>query len=137
MCLFIIFHNGHLSEASLIPNILKWQERKIFSKLVPSQTPSRTSHRRCSVKKGVLKTLQNFTGKHLRWSLFLSFRCFLVKFVKFLRTPILKNICEWLLLQILDIILYFKDFWQQNSTKIVAFLFLWKHSWCKFKRNPR
>ena len=35
----------------LIPNILKWQNCKIFTKLVPSQTPSRSSHRRCSVKK--------------------------------------------------------------------------------------
>ena len=49
----------------LIPNILKWQERKIFTKLVPLQTPSRSSHRRCSVKKGALKNLWNFTGKHL------------------------------------------------------------------------
>ena len=119
MCLFIIFHNGHLSEASLIPNILKWQERKIFSKLVPSQTPSRTSHRRCSVKKGVLKTLQNFTGKHLRWSLFLSFRCFLVKFVKFLRAPILKNICEWMLLP-------FLGFTKLNIKNVFLWL-SWRH----------
>ena len=55
----------------LIPNILKWQDCKIFTKLVPSQTPSRSSHRRCSVEKGVLKNLRNFTGKHLCWSLFL------------------------------------------------------------------
>ena len=31
----------------------------------------RSSHQRCSVKKGVLKTFANFTGKHLCWSLFL------------------------------------------------------------------
>ena len=30
-----------------------------------------SSHRRCSVKKGVLKNFANFTGKHLFWSLFL------------------------------------------------------------------
>ena len=29
----------------------------------------RSNHRRCSVKKGVLKNFANFTGKHLRWSL--------------------------------------------------------------------
>ena len=29
----------------------------------------RSSHRRCSVKKGVLKNFANFTEKHLRWSL--------------------------------------------------------------------
>ena len=60
-----------LKHLSLIPNILKWQDCKIFAKLVPLQTLSRSSHRRCSVKKGVLKNLRNFTGKHLCWSLFL------------------------------------------------------------------
>ena len=32
----------------------------------------RSSHWRCSVKKGVLKNFESFTGKHLRWSLFLT-----------------------------------------------------------------
>ena len=45
----------------------------------------RSSYRRCSVKKSVLKNFANFTGKHL---------CIPVKFAKFLGTPILKNICE-------------------------------------------
>ena len=31
----------------------------------------RSSHQGCSVKEGVLKTFANFTGKHLRWTLFL------------------------------------------------------------------
>ena len=31
----------------------------------------RSSHQRCSVRKDVLKTFANFTGKHLCWSLFL------------------------------------------------------------------
>ena len=31
----------------------------------------RSSHQWCSVKKGVLKTFANFTGKHLCWGLFL------------------------------------------------------------------
>ena len=34
-------------------------------------TAVRSSHRSCSVKKGVLKNSANFTGKHLCWSLFL------------------------------------------------------------------
>ena len=67
----------------------------------------RSSHQRCSVKKGVLKKFTYFTGKHLCWSLFLikfikkrllPHWCFPVKFAKFLRTSILKNICERLLL---------------------------------------
>ena len=70
--LFIIFLMGiFLNHLWLIPNILKWQDSKIFTKLVPSQTLLRSSHRRCSVKKGVFKNLQKFTGKHLCCSLFL------------------------------------------------------------------
>ena len=49
----------------------------------------RSSHWRCSVKKGFLKKFPNLTGKHLY---------FLVKFAKFLETTILKNICEQLFL---------------------------------------
>ena len=55
----------------LIPNILEWQDCKIFTKLVLLQTPSRNSHWRCSAKNGALKNLWNFTGKNLCWSLFL------------------------------------------------------------------
>ena len=32
---------------------------------------TRSSHRMCSVKIGVLKSFASFTGKHLCWSLFL------------------------------------------------------------------
>ena len=53
------------------------------------------------MKKGVLKTFANLTGKHLCWSLFLiklqAFGLFTEKFAKFLRTAILKNIYERLL----------------------------------------
>ena len=53
---------------------------------------------RCSVKKDVLKNkglqISNFIKKRLQH------RCFPVRFAHFLRTPILKNICEWLLLNI-------------------------------------
>ena len=68
-------------------------------------------------KKGVLKNFANFTGKHRCQSLFkkvaglqacqtcnfikkrLQHRCFPMKLAKFLRTPILKNICKRLFLQ--------------------------------------
>ena len=64
---------------------------------------SRSSHYRCSVKKAVGKQIHretpvsesqlcNFIKKKLQH------RCFPVKFEKFLKTPILKNICERLLL---------------------------------------
>ena len=71
-----------------------------------------SSHLRCSVKK-VSKKFRNF-DKKIPESLFkivflkrqglfkkeLQHRYFLVKFAKFLRTPILKKICERLLLDI-------------------------------------
>ena len=63
----------------------------------------RSSHRRCSVKKSVIRNFAKFTGKHLRQSFFsnkvaglsspallkmrLCHRCFSVNFAKFLRTP--------------------------------------------------
>ena len=76
---------------------------------------SRTSHRRCSVKKGVLKNFASFTGKHLYWSYNtcitglqpanflkkrLQHKCFSVEFAKLLRTLILMNICKRLLLEV-------------------------------------
>ena len=67
----------------------------------------RSSHQRCSVRKGVLKNFAKFTGKHLCKSLFFNevaglrpatllkkrlwHRCFPVNFAKFLRTPFLQN----------------------------------------------
>ena len=56
-----------------------------------------------------------FTGKRLWWSIFLTkLQCNFIKkrlqhkrfnedIAKFLRTPILKNICEWLLLSVANI----------------------------------
>ena len=73
----------------------------------------RSSHQRCSVKKGVLRNFEKSTGKHLCQSLFLVklharsatllkkrlwHRCFHVNFVKFLRTPFLTKHLWWLLL---------------------------------------
>ena len=67
-------------------------------------------------KKDVLKNFSKFTGKHLCWSLFFNKdaglrpatllknrfqqRCFPVNFVKFLRTPFLKNTSWRLLLKV-------------------------------------
>ena len=73
----------------------------------------RRSHRRCSVRKGVLKKFAKFIGKHLCQSLFFnniaglrpatllkkrfSHRRFPVNFEKFLRTSFLQNTCGRLL----------------------------------------
>ena len=47
-----------------------------------------SSHRRCSVKKGVLKNFANFKGKHLCWSLFL------IKLKRDCNTDTFCEICE-------------------------------------------
>ena len=74
------------------------------------QSPADVLQNKCS------KNFANFTGKPLCWSLFLKscrveawniikkrlqHKCFPVNILKFLKTPILKNICERLLLYIL------------------------------------
>ena len=74
----------------------------------------RSSHHRCSMKKGVLRNLTKSTGKHLCQSLFLNkvaglrpasslkkrlwHRCFPANFVKFLKTPFLTEHLRCLLL---------------------------------------
>ena len=119
MRLFTIFLNGHFSEASVI-DILKWRNCKIFYLL---KTPSRSNHRRCSIKKMFLKKFTKFRGKTPAMESVVDFlwnrhqhRCFPVKFAKVLRTPILKNICERLLLPFL------------GFTKLNLNVFLW-FSW--------
>ena len=67
-----------------------------------------SSHRRCSIKKGVLKNFAIFTGKHMCWSLFFITleewragtlnNAGAVNITKFFITPILKKICKRLLL---------------------------------------
>ena len=64
---------------------------------------SRSSHRRCSVKKDVLQKFEKFTGKHLCQSLFPNKKRdpgTAVNFAKFLRAPFLKNTSGRLLLKI-------------------------------------
>ena len=66
----------------------------------------RSSHLRCSMKKGVLRNFGKFKGKHLYQSLFFNkvagrpasllkkglwHMCFPVNFPKFLKTPFLQN----------------------------------------------
>ena len=67
------------------------------------QMTTRSSHQRCSARKGVLRNFSKFTGKHLCQVLFynkvagpepatllkmrLWHRCFPINFAKFLRTP--------------------------------------------------
>ena len=93
----------------------------------------RRSHRRCSIKKGVLRNFAKFTGKHLCQSFFLNklqarpvtllrkrlwHRCFLVNFAKFLRTPSLRNTFGRLLSD-----LYFFQKFFKLSKNLHCFLF--------------
>ena len=84
--------------------------------------PCKSRHRSCSRRKAVLKNFAIFTGKQLCWGLFLikfmkkrlQHRCFPVKIaLKFLRIPILKNICEWLLSTLFNI--YMEHFAKING----------------------
>ena len=88
----------------------------------------RSSRWRCSVKKAVLKNVAIFTAIDLCWSLFLiksqawdfiekrlQHRCFPVNIAKFLRTPILKNICERLLLEIFQNTYFVEQLWTAAS----------------------
>ena len=75
---------------------------------------NRSSHRRCSVRKGVLRNFAKFTSKHLHQILFFNkvaglrpaallkkrpwHKCFHVNFAKFLKILFLKNGSERLLL---------------------------------------
>ena len=101
-------------------------------KMMKCLSISRSSHQIYSLEKAVLKIFANVTGKHLRWSLFLmksyavrpatllkrdyKIDFFFVKFAKFLRTPISKNICERLLC-----ISYDSYDWRKQSEPLANF----------------
>ena len=83
-------------------------------------------------KKGVLTNFANFTGKHLCWSFFikkrLQYRYFPVKFAKFIKTPILNNICERLFLKrSLIILIYNSQSPYINMVNALVFTLTKKH----------
>ena len=71
---------------------------KKFTGAMLAQTRYRSSHRRCSVK-NVFLSISHYSQKNTSLST-QQHRCFTVNIAKFLKTPILKNICERLLLLI-------------------------------------
>ena len=106
-------------------------KKQLKQSLSKSKIFFRSSHQRCSVKKVVHKKFATLTGKHLRWSLFnkvagfqacnftkkrLQHRCFPVIKAKFLRTPMMKDLCKWLLPKIYPVLL----FWFLEDTSEVA-----------------
>ena len=119
MAAYFNLNNNHISKELLVNKfnmMLDNQSRLVLSNQNPLRHKMnhrdllglfRSSYLKCSVKKGVLKNFENFTEKHLCWSLLqacnfikkrLQHWCFPVKFAKFSRTSILKKICERLLL---------------------------------------
>ena len=110
-----LFHITHIT--SYFPvNIAKFL-RTAFLK-----NTSRSSRLQMFFKIGVLRSVANFTGKHLCSSLFLKnfqagglqlrkkrlqHSCFPVKFAKSLRTPFLTEHLQWLLLHLRWLLLYF------------------------------
>ena len=86
-------------------------------------------------KKSCSENVAIFSGKHLRWSLFLTklqahacnfikkrlqHRCFPVNIAKFLREPTLKNICERLLLYFTTVFLL----WDQDQILFLTLFFI-------------
>ena len=83
-------------------------------KTVKRMQKSRSCHPEMFYKKGILKNFAKFAGKHLCWSLSLTFtglRCFHVSFAKFLRTSNLQNICKRLILKIMFISIQLYNNW--------------------------
>ena len=94
--------------------------------------------------KGVLKHFANFTGKHLRQSLFFNkaadlrpatllknrpwHRCFSVNFTKFLRTPVFIEHIWWLLLYLA--MLLRKVLWTCTYEDNGVYKILWKFILC-------
>ena len=99
------------SNAELVTLLSRLGDETYFniSRFEISKRISRSSHRRCSVKKGVRRNFAKFTGKHQFQSPFLNkpatflkkclwHWCFPVNFAKFLRAPSLQNTYRRLLL---------------------------------------
>ena len=87
VCCVIPLNVSQKKNISEITTIV-WEERE-----------NRSSHQRCSVKKGVLRNFTKFTGKHLYQSLSRRFwhRFFPVNVVKFLRIAFYIEHLWWLL----------------------------------------
>ena len=105
-----------LKENLTYSSIFKAYFMKIFAaakaSLVFIKNRRRSSRSQMFFKIGVLKNFAIFTGKHLRWSLFLiklqAFRCSPVNTAKFSRAAVFIEHLRWLLLQMFCFILYFQ-----------------------------
>ena len=114
-------------------NVLKSRNRAfLYPRFIV--LPYRSSHRRCSVRKGVLRNFTKFTGNtcaRVSFSIKLQdpatllkkrvwYRCFPANFAKFLRTTFLQNTSGRLLLSLCTNILYGKL--KEVLIKLVSFI---------------
>ena len=133
--------NGHFWSLLVKPTNLKlfiiYKENRNYSfPTIENKWFSRISRSQMFLKIGVLKNVANFTGKDLRWSLFLiklqaynfiketPTQMFFVKFTNFLRTPFFTEHARWLLLVLISpscTILYTIKFFRYIINKITDF----------------
>ena len=95
---------------------------KIIESLQCILTSFRSSHRRCSVKKGIFKNFANFTGKYQCWGLFLIKLQERLQFY-WKETPILVfsyEICE------ISKNIYFEEHLQTTASEVYYFSVLEK-----------
>ena len=121
------------STFSFINGVFKLKSSKSLQKHVFLKS-YRSCHWRYSVNKDVLKSFTNFTEKHLWWCLFLmklqAFRvATLLNILKhtwfsYEIHKILKNICEWLLLE-----LYWNFYDRISFQQIFSNKWKQKHTW--------
>ena len=105
---------------------------------------TRSSHQRCSMKKGILRNFTKLAGKHLCQSLFFNkvlclrpasllkkriwHRCFPANFAKFLITPFLQNTSgRQLLFNQVSLQSLPSDY---NQKKVQVFIIIWRY-YCK------
>ena len=119
-----------VAASSMLRNCFKnhfWKLEKCFDKYLRK---GRSSRRRCSVKKGVLRDFAKLTRKHLCQSIRpatllkkrLLHRYFPVNFAKFLRTPFFIERLWWLLLEGAGM-----DLWE--TPEVMWFPNHWKYCW--------
>ena len=112
---------------------------------------SRSSHRRCSVRKGVLRNFAKFTGKHPCQRLFFNRvgglkpatlfkkrlwrRCFLVNFAKFLTIPFLQNTSGRLLLNQVSLEVNVKNIFERGAMHFSTETFFYPSYFAQITRS--
>ena len=106
------------TETTQLLNFLKkpfiWKMVKFHKEIAIN----RNSHRRFSIKKGLLKSLVKFTRKHLRQSVFFN-KVAGLNFAKFLRTPFLQNTSRQLLLKMF----WFKSYTRNGKNGLLKYIY--------------